>query len=816
MGVTTTAQQTPAGIADVRRRRFRRVVPSALVALVGAANIVIGLFPAPGVHVLDLAGPWVDRALVQTGRLASVELGFVLVLIARKLSQGSQSTWRLAVALTALGPLVTAAQGHLSLTSLASGVACLALLATGSSYRLRRPGRRYSTWWVVAGVAGGLLLFATVRFAQIDAALEEATLVQRVSMLTRTTLFLPGGLDQESPTYEALAAALRVGLVVVLIGTFSSLRPRRAPGGADRDATAQFAFDHGTSPTAPLIALPDNLLLPLCSGRALAAVGVHSGTAVCLGGPVAERGYAAEALGEFTAYCEQAGWVPALLGSDTTQRDVAADAGYASLKIGVEAVLDIANFSTAGKRRSNVRHSVSRAAREGVTVLPYADGARTPSRTEQLGQVSAEWLADKGGPELGFTLGRFDPERLDDQEVYVAVLHEGTAAEQVVGFVTWLPYDHGDAAVLDLMRRSQECPPGVMEMLIVESLADFARAGRKRASLGGVPLAQAADVAQGPRGVAQNVLAWTYTNGGSLYDARGLFRFKDKFDPRWEPMWLSYPKAGDLPRIAVAAARAFLPPHAVRDLMLTKQGRAGLAISARGTAGSVAQRFAELDRAERSPADAPFVRVPWAAMVVTGALLVAAVQTWESLELLPQFDEAYAWSAQSVLDGQWWRLITATVLTEHLAAWIALAGVTAALLAVLERMIGSVRAFLICAAGAVWGYLGTTLFLLAGSSLGWDLATNTLETTDYGPSSGTAAVGAAIVVVMRHRAVTIIVGGGLLIGSALHHQVADVEHLISFGTVLLLALILTQREGASRSHARVSSAETKAHSTSVG
>ncbi|MGC1207323.1 MAG: phosphatidylglycerol lysyltransferase domain-containing protein [Ornithinimicrobium sp.] len=561
---------------------------------------------------------------------------------------------------------------------------------------------------------------------------------------------------------------------------------------SDADATLAFVRAHGTASTAPLLALPDNQLLTLCSGAALAAVGVRSGTAVCLGGPVAERGREAEALEEFTAYCEQAGWVPALLGADTTQLDIATGAGYTSLKIGVEAFIDVADFSTAGKRRSNVRHSVSRAGRDGVSVLRYADSARSAQRTAQLGAVSSQWLLDKGGPELGFTLGRFDPQRLDDQEVYAALLHEGTEREQVVGFVTWLPYEQGRSAVLDLMRRAQECPPGVMEMLIVESLADFARRGRVSASLGGVPLANVAD---GPSGVAQHLLAWTYANGGTLYDARGLFRFKDKFDPRWEPMWLCYPRNGDLPRIALAAARAFLPPHAVRDMVLTKEGRAGLWGRLRGTWACVVQRFAELDRAQRQPSVSPWVRVPIAAAVVMSALLVAAVRTWESFALLPAFEQRYSWSAQYTLDGVWWRAITATVMTENAAAWVSLTATTVLLLAVLERMVGFWRAFAVYLFGAVWGYLGTTLFLWVASSLGWDLATTTLATTDYGPSGGTAAVGAAVVILMRHWAVTTVLFGGLLVGSALHHEVADVEHLISFGTVVLLAYLVGRARG---------------------
>ena len=127
---------------------------------------------------------------------------------------------------------------------------------------------------------------------------------------------------------------------------------------------------------------------------------MRAGTAVSLGAPVAEPGRESAALEELTTYCERNGWTPALLAADSAQNDRAVAAGYASLRIGVEAVIDVAEFSTAGKRRSNVRHSVSRARREEVTVLPHVGHERTDRRTTQLGEVSAAWLASKGGPKL--------------------------------------------------------------------------------------------------------------------------------------------------------------------------------------------------------------------------------------------------------------------------------------------------------------------------------------------------------------------------------------------------------------------------------
>src|SRR5581483_6960522 len=124
-----------------------------------------------------------------------------------------------------------------------------------------------------------------------------------------------------------------------------------------------------------------------------------------------------------------------------------------------------------------------------------------------------------------------------------------------VAFVTWLSYSAGEAAVLDLMRRAEDCPPGTMELLVTRSLEDLRQRGYRSASLGGVPIASTT----GRAGPIERALGWVYEHGGTIYEAKGLFAFKRKFDPRWEPIFLLFPSGGDLPRIATAVGRAFVP-----------------------------------------------------------------------------------------------------------------------------------------------------------------------------------------------------------------------------------------------------------------
>lgn len=567
-------------VARVRRRRWRRLAPVGVVAVAGVANVVTGLFPATGLELAELTGSAPGSAPVLSGRVAGVELGAALLVLARWLTRGSRQAWRLAVLITAAAAAVGAVSGRVSVTVVVSALALVLLLVTDDAYRLRGRSLRSSRWWVPAAVAAGLVAFALLVYGELG---ESAPLPggSRLAAVWRTLLFLPGGVDVEQRAVEAYVLALRLSLVVLVVAVVWAARARGRGDGGDRELVRDFARRHGTASTAPLLALPDSQLLALDGGRAWAAVGVRSGTAVCLGAPVAEPGREEAAMADLTVYCERNGWTPALLAADPAGNERALAAGYTSLQIGVEAVLDVETFSTAGKRCSNVRHSVSRARREEVTVVPYAGEERTAARTAQLAQVSSQWLTSKGGPELGFTLGRFDPDRLDDQEVHVAIHAVGTPAERVVAFVTWLPFDDGRQAVLDLMRRSQDCPPEVMELLIVDSLAHFQALGRTSASLGGVPLASdpAADEDEAG-GRARRTLGWVYENGGEVYDARGLFRFKEKFAPRWEPMWLAYPGRGDLPRITLAAVRAFLPPGAVREALRTR--RAAAAATATG------------------------------------------------------------------------------------------------------------------------------------------------------------------------------------------------------------------------------------------
>lgn len=540
----------------VRRRRHRRlgVLGVAAVALVDIAGSYL---PRSAAELVEI-----DRTVgLRTSLAARAALGVAAVavaLLARGVWRGQRRAWAAAIAGSAASAGLQVARDASWQAAAVCAVVAAGLAVDHRAYRV--PGRAVrAPWLVVPAAAVAALAFGAAGWAEHGDGLPDLSLAGRAQVVVRGLLFLPPGIAGTTGAARAFLDMLPVGGAAVAVVGAASLfvlaRPDRRHT-RERVAAERFVAEHGRTSAAPLAALPGNDLVTVGDGI-IVGMRIFAGVGVAVGPPVSADTDVQRGLAAFVARCEQWGTVPAVVDAGPATAAAGARVGFAALKIGEEAFVDLASFSLAGKARANVRHSATRAERDGVTVLRYDAAARADAIDRDLAAISDAWLATKHGPELGFTLGRFDPARLSAQEVYAALDAGGTA----VAFVTWLPYDGRRAAVLDLMRRGASAPPGVMELLIARSLEDLRARGVEQASLGGVPLASTGERI----GALDRALGWVYEHGGTIYEAKGLFAFKRKFDPRWEPMFLLYPTGADLPRIAAAVGRAFLPP-----------GRAGL------------------------------------------------------------------------------------------------------------------------------------------------------------------------------------------------------------------------------------------------
>ncbi|MBN9178000.1 MAG: DUF2156 domain-containing protein [Microbacterium sp.] len=287
----------------------------------------------------------------------------------------------------------------------------------------------------------------------------------------------------------------------------------------------------------------------------------HAGVAIALADPLGPVAGRAESVVEFVDAAQHAGLIPAFFSASEATRDALPE-GWRSLVVADDSIVDLEGLQFTGKRWNNVRTAMNKAGREEITFRLTRFKDEPWGVQAQIRAISEMWVGDKGLPEMGFTLGSLT--EAADPEVRLALAL--SPAGDVDGFLSWLPVYGGGGLVegwtLDLMRRREGGFGSVMEFLIGSSARQFSDEGARIMSLSGAPLAHDYPEDAGVIAVLADRL------GDSLepvYGFASLHRFKEKFNPRYETMYLLYRDEADIARIAAALTRAFLPDATLRQ-----------------------------------------------------------------------------------------------------------------------------------------------------------------------------------------------------------------------------------------------------------
>ncbi|KOV80796.1 bifunctional lysylphosphatidylglycerol flippase/synthetase MprF [Nocardia sp. NRRL S-836] len=289
-------------------------------------------------------------------------------------------------------------------------------------------------------------------------------------------------------------------------------------------------------------------------GETAVAYRVVATIALTVGDPIGPAPVAA--VRGFAEFCARNGWTPCLYSVGAATTDAVTDLGWSAVQVAEDTVIELDTLSFTGKKWQDVRTALNKAAKAGITA-EWCTFAEAPyAITDQIRSISAEWVADKGLPEMGFTLGGLEELSGEGVRCLVAV----DADRTVHGVTSWLPvYADGEVVgwTLDFMRRRSDGFRGSMEFLIASAASSLKEEGARFLSLSGAPLARL-DRGEQPRAL-QRVLDFTGQVLEPVYGFRSLFAFKAKFQPVYRPMFMAYPDSAALPRIANAVSRAYLP-----------------------------------------------------------------------------------------------------------------------------------------------------------------------------------------------------------------------------------------------------------------
>lgn len=452
------------------------------------------------------------------------------------------------------GPLGPTGADDSSLWSTLVTVAVVLALAN----QLRR-GRRWA-WWVAVGY-GSLVVVATVLALVFVVAtgyesIGAVSVGSSLMWLALVAMLLSGRSAFHAP---ARHRAIRYsGTGDPLDGAKASLRT------------------YGGSTMSWMITWERNEYLflpqPAPAGHVPGVIGFqrHAGVVIGLTDPICPPEQMGEAIAEFTRVAEDSAAVPCLFSVSQAAADAASAQGWRVLQIAEDTLMDLPGLEFKGKRWQNVRTALNNAAKRGMEFTVGHLAEQPAGVLDQVREISERWVGEKELPEMGFTLGTVE-EALDEATlVAFATDPEGT----VQGVLSWLPvYGHawedGAPAVrgwtLDVMRkRDGEGAAHVMEFLIASSALHFQAEAAQFLSLSGAPLSRAGDPATQPMDRALDLLGMAIE---PYYGFRSLHRFKAKFNPRYEPVYLCCRDEADLPRIGVSIGRAYLPDATPRQLM---------------------------------------------------------------------------------------------------------------------------------------------------------------------------------------------------------------------------------------------------------
>jgi lysyl-tRNA synthetase, class II len=475
-------------------------------AVVGVVGIVSALTPEIAARS-DIVRGVLPNGVPDAARTLSLAFGLGLLWLSRGLARRKHRAWQLAVALVVASAITHLAKG-LDFEEAAGSTLLLIAL-----WRSRRdfvaPGDPETVWPLLQAGAATAALGALWLVAPADRVRDALTIA--IGALAVRALFL-------------------------------WLRPHADRSERDHHRAEELVRKYGSDSLAYFALRRDNSTFFSASGSSFLAYRVVGGTAIVAGDAIGNPAERRDLLAEFTRVAHTKAWRVAIAGAGEEALRDYAELGFKSIYLGDEAFVRPDRFSLDGRPIRKVRQSVSRLAKAGYRVDVLRPAEIGADLRAELRSVSEEWRGN--WPERGFTMAMDALFAYPDTAVAVA----RDASGRVGGFLQLVPSPASGGYSLASMRRRRETPNGLMEFLIVETVA-WARANDvTELSLNFSVFAEYLR--------SEGLLRTVLLKLDRLFQLERLHSFNRKFFPEWRRRYLCFERWTDLPLCALAYLHA--------------------------------------------------------------------------------------------------------------------------------------------------------------------------------------------------------------------------------------------------------------------
>jgi lysyl-tRNA synthetase, class II len=546
-------------------RVFRRADPLPVIAALGSAAIALAQLNAALSPTAHWRGHLLTNARVMRQLHVFHELAIpaaaVLLICAYYLLRRRRRALYLAIALLVALSIFNLLRGLAVEEAIGYFVVAGVLWWGRSSFYVKHEpiGRRAALLRApLVVLAGFLLSLAVVTIAAPDAS--AVTLVRETGDLL---LWQTGPLSFHDEFGRLDLAVGLLGVVTLSAAAYLVFRPLAAPRDLPdpraRLLARELVREHGSDTLAYFKLRTDKHYLFSDDRRAFVGYRVEGGVLVISGDPVGPEQALPKLLAKVAAFAEQRGLRIAAVGVSTKARPLFTQLGLHGLYLGDEAIVETRSFSLDGRAIRKVRQSVSRLEKAGYSCVSSPIGDLPAEEVDGAMEAATRWLGE--AQERGFSMA-LDAGLAEHGDTFVVLAHD--ADGRLRGLLHLVPTAKRRGLSLSMMRRDPEAPNGLTEYMIVKTVETFREQGIDEISLN---FAAFARLLHSPEGVAERLLRRGLQLADSFFQIERLYRFNEKFNPRWEARYLMHEGALSLPRAALATMwlEGHLPrPHLPR------------------------------------------------------------------------------------------------------------------------------------------------------------------------------------------------------------------------------------------------------------
>jgi lysyl-tRNA synthetase class 2 len=535
-----------------------------LVQLAGLFDAVTAILPPRHGRMFALV-EFVPAAGILTARAGTGVVGLLLIYLGAGLRRGKHRAWQVAVGLAAAGVVLHLLKG-LDVDAAVVSAALLAMLIAvrGRFTAIADPRNRWRALVALVGFGAAGFVLGFIEIAARDNRLlghpgvaqwAQEALFGLIGASGPLHFVRPIGADAVSYTTGAFGL-LAFGAAAVLLMRPGSRRPERTAD--DERRLRELLARYGDGDSLGYFALRrDKSLMWAPSGAAAVAYRVINGVSLAAGDPLGPPSAWPEAIAAWLADCARHGWTPAVLACGNAGGKAYRRQGLDVIELGDEAIVDARSFALDGRPMRAVRQAVGRMQRAGYACTVVRQRDLPPAALAEA--VHAAEAFRDGHTERGFSmaLSRFGDPR--DTDCLLVLCRDGDG--RLRGLLQFVPWG-SDGLSLDLMRGDRTAENGLTELMVVSAIQAAPGLGVRRISLNFAVLrsvfARAEELGAGP---VLRIWHRLLRAASRLWQIESLYRANAKYQPAWQPRYLCFPAARDLPRIAVAvlSAEAFLP-----------------------------------------------------------------------------------------------------------------------------------------------------------------------------------------------------------------------------------------------------------------